>query len=68
MAKVVVPKDVLQGITAVRDSGLTNMLDRPTVAQLAEQKGFEASARWMRTHRREYAQGIFNGFEALGIA
>ena len=37
MSKVKVPKAVLDGIEAVRRSGLTNMLDRPVVAELAEE-------------------------------
>ena len=32
MAKVVVPTEVLKGIIAVRDSGLTNMLDKDDVS------------------------------------
>ena len=63
MAKVRVPNEVLKGIIAVRDSGLTNMLDRPTVAQLAEEMGFEETAQWVKTHRKEYAEGVFCGFE-----
>jgi len=55
MAKVKVPKAVLDGLEAVRRSGLTNMLDRPVVAELAEEFGFEGAARWIRTHRPEFA-------------
>jgi len=58
-----VPADVLQGIEAVRQSGLTNMLDRPAVADIAEAMGFEAAAAWVREHRDLYARGIFRGFE-----
>jgi len=64
MSKVKVPKAVLDGLEAVRKSGLTNMLDRPVVAELAEEFGFEEAARWINTHRREFAEGIFHGFEA----
>jgi hypothetical protein len=64
MCKVKVPKVVLDGLEAVRQSGLTNMLDRPVVAQLAAELGFESAARWIKTHRRESAEGIFHGFEA----
>ncbi len=64
MDKVKVPKAVLDGLEAVRQSGLTNMLDRPVVAQLAEEFGFVEAARWIRTHRRTFAIGIFRGFEA----
>ena len=64
MGKVKVPKAVLDGLEAVRRSGLTNMLDRPVVAELAEEFGFDDAARWIRTRRREFAEGIFHGFEA----
>jgi len=64
MPKVRVPKAVLDGLEAVRRSGLTNMLDRPVVAELAREFGFEKAARWIKTHRREFAEGLFHGFEA----
>lgn len=64
MAKVKVPNAVLDGLEAVRKSGLTNMLDRPVVAQLASEFGFEEAARWIKAHRRRYAVGIFHGFAA----
>ena len=63
MGKVMVPNEVLKGIIAVRDSGLTNMLGRPVVARLAEEMGFEETALWVKIHRKEYAEGIFCGFE-----
>ena len=65
MSKVRVPKAVLDGLEAVRQSGLTNMLDRPVVARLAREFGFERAARWIETHRKQYAEGIFRGFEAV---
>jgi len=64
MGKVKVPKAVLDGLEAVRRSGLTNMLDRPVVAQLAEEFGFKKAARWIRTRRKLYAIGVFHGFAA----
>ena len=66
MPTVKVPKAVLDGLEAVRQSGLTNMLDRPVVAELAAEFGFEEAARWINAHRREFAEGIFHGFEAKG--
>ena len=62
--KIRVPKDVLEGLDAVLQSGLTNMLDRPVVARLAVEMGFENAAQWVEAHRKEYAEGIFRGFEA----
>ena len=63
MNKVQMPQKVFEGIAAVRDSGLTNMLDRPMVARLAGRMGFEEAAEWMRTHPKEYAEAIFRGCE-----
>ena len=63
MAKVGVPKAVLDGLEAVRQSGLTNMLARPVVAELAREFGFEEAARWVEAHSRDYSEGIFRGFE-----
>ena len=65
MSKVSVPKPVLDGLEAVRQSGLTNMLDRPVVARLAEELGFDEAARWIEAHRKEFSEGIFRGFEAV---
>jgi len=64
MSKVRVPKAVLDGLEAVRQSGIVNMLDRPVVAHLAAAFGFGEAGRWVETHRREYAEGVFRGFEA----
>jgi cephalosporin-C deacetylase-like acetyl esterase len=38
------------------------MLDRPRVIELAEIMGYDETATWLRTHREEYAVGIFQGF------
>jgi len=64
MDEVKVPKAVLDGLEAVRKSGLTNMLHRSVVAELAEEFGFEEAARWIRSRRRLYAIGVFHGFVA----
>ena len=63
---VPVPKAVLDGITAVKDSGMFNMLDLPAVAGLARQMGFDEAADWLtdRGNRATYSQGIFRGFRA----
>jgi len=66
MDKIMVMREVLDGLEAVRSSGLTNMLDRPVVIELARRMGFGDTARWIETHRKEYAEGIFRGFEAEG--
>lgn len=60
-----VPRVVLDGIDAVRESGLTNMLNRPLVAELAATLGYAEAAEWIREHGGEYANGVFHGFEPL---
>jgi len=61
---VPIPQAVLDGITAVRDSGMFNMMDLPAVAGLARQLGFDEAADWLndRSNRSTYAEGIFRGF------
>ena len=60
-----VPRPVYEGITAVRDSGLFNMLDLPAVAGLASQLGYSEASVWLndRSNRGLYSEGIFRGFE-----
>jgi hypothetical protein len=58
-----VSRAVLDGITAVRDSGKTNMLDRNSVAKLCSDMGYYEAALWVNDNKKEYAEGIFNGFE-----
>ncbi len=50
----------------VSEGSLTNMLDRPVVAELAESFGFPEAAERVWGHRREYAEGIFRGFQTEG--
>ena len=63
--KVKLPADVLTGIEAVRQSGATNMLDRPAVQRIARELGYEEIADWLadKGNHPAYAQGIFRGFE-----
>jgi hypothetical protein len=58
-----VSREVFEGIEAVRLSGLTNMLDRPRVAEIADAMGYAETARWVRENRDLYARAIFHGFE-----
>lgn len=59
---VAIPADVYEGLEVVRQSGVTNMLDRPRVIELAEMMGYDKTAEWLRTNRRAYCEGIFAGF------
>lgn len=61
---VIVPAIVLEGLEAVRDSGLTNMFDRPMVVKLAKKFGYSETASWITSNQKLYAEGIFKGFEA----
>lgn len=64
---IIIPRGVYAGLEAVRQSGLTNMLDRPRVAELAVMFGYPRASEWINDHRSEYAQGIFRGFEPTAI-
>jgi hypothetical protein len=61
--RVPVPREVFEGLEAVRRSGATNMLDRPRVAQLAFEMSFDAAAEWVRENRGSYARAVLDGFE-----
>ncbi len=61
-APITVPAAVWQGLEAVRNSGTTNMLDRPAVIKIAEFLGFHETARWIEGHHGQYAEGLFKGF------
>lgn len=63
---VVVPRGIYEGILAVRDSGATNMLARDEVARIAEEMDHPKAAEWVRTHKRDYARGVFTGFAPEG--
>ncbi len=61
-APTTVSAAVWQGLEAVRDSGATNMLDRPAVIKIAEFLGFHETARWIEAHHGPYSEGIFRRF------
>lgn len=61
--KVRIPKDVLDGLEAVRVSGKTNMFDVNRVIELALEMGFIDAAFWVYENRRLYATGVIHGFE-----
>ena len=61
---VPIPRAVLDGIAAARDSGMFNMLDLPAIAGLTRQLGYDDAADWLgdASNRKAYAEGIFRGF------
>ena len=54
-------KIVRDQILAVRDTGLTNMLDIHTVQRIAFEMGYNELVCYIEEHRKEYAQFIFSG-------
>lgn len=59
---ITVSGEVYAGLEAVRQSGLTNMLDRPRVAALCATMGYLEASEWVRHNKSLYAIGIFRGF------
>lgn len=49
-------------------AGLTNMLDRSMVSQIALMLGHEDTHLWIEAHSKEYAEGVFRGFTSKGRA
>ena len=62
-SRVKAPTAVLEGLEAVRLSGKTNMLDAPRVVELAHEMEHYATALWVHENRKQYAEGVFVGFE-----
>ena len=61
---VVVPADVLEGLEAVRRSGV-HIVERAHVLVLAKRMGYRQTVRWAEDHPEEYARGVSLGFEAV---
>ncbi|MHB1002109.1 MAG: DUF5049 domain-containing protein [Armatimonadota bacterium] len=61
--KIRIPKDVFEGLEAIRRSGKTNMLDVPMVIELALNMGYVDTACWVHENSKTYVSGLFNGFE-----
>ena len=59
---ITLPRAVLEGLEVVRRSGVTNMLDRPMVVELARKFGFPEAAEWIENNRTKYSEGLFRGF------
>ena len=56
--RVPIPEPVYAVIDGIRRSGITNMLDRNMVAEIARQLKFPHEAAWIDAHRREYADYV----------
>ncbi len=63
---ITLPRVVLEGLDVVRRSGVTHMLDRPMVVELARKFGFPETAKWIEANRARYSEGLFRGFRVEG--
>lgn len=54
---------IREQILAVRDTGLTNMFDIPTVQRIAFDLGYYELVEWLTGHRKEYVNFIMTGEE-----
>ena len=52
---------IREQILAIRDTGLTNMFDVPTVQRLAFDRGYYELVCYLEEHRSEYARFILTG-------
>ena len=52
---------IREQILAIRDTGLTNMFDLPTVQWIARDMGFFELVTWMEDHAAEYVEFILHG-------
>lgn len=52
---------IMNQILAIRDTGLTNMFDIPTVQRLAFDREFYELVCWLEDHKKEYVRFIMYG-------
>ena len=65
--RVQVTRAVFEGLETIRQSGATNMLDRPVVVHLAREWGFNETADWIEHVDTEtYGRLILQGHEIIG--
>ena len=63
---VLIPKDVLEGLEAVRRHANSDVLDVATVRYLANERGRPSLAVWVHRHPDDYGRGLLDGFQAEG--
>ncbi len=63
---VLIPKDVLEGLEAVRRHANSDVLDIATVRYLANERERGPLAIWIHRHPDEYGRGLLDGFQAVG--
>jgi hypothetical protein len=62
--RVRIPKEVLQELQAVRRYTRAEVLDIPTIRDVAMERGKPALVVWIDNHQQEYGKGLLNGFWA----
>ena len=58
-----IPKDVFEGLEAVRRYTGTDSPDIATLRYVAIERGQRALVVWIDQHEHAYGQGLLNGFE-----
>ena len=61
---IAVPRHILEGIDAVRESRTANMLDVEFVRVQAVALGYPETAEWIKANLEQYMEGVFRGFKA----
>jgi len=59
-----IPRDVLDGLEALRRAARTDALDIPILRYEASEGGKPALVVWIDKHPEEYGRGLLDGFEA----
>jgi hypothetical protein len=59
-----VPLEVLEGLEAVRASGVANMRDCAAIQAAAARLGYPETVLWLEWNKRRYSEGVFRGFVA----
>ncbi len=59
-----IPKNVLEELQSVRRYTRVEVLDIPTVRQVAMERGKPALVVWIDKHEQVYGLGLLNGFVA----
>ena len=59
-----IPREVLEELESVRRYTRTEVLDIPTIRDVAMERGKTALLLWIDKHEQEYGQGLLNGFLA----
>lgn len=61
---VLIPKDVLEDLEAVRLYARVGVLDIPLLRYVAMEREKPALVMWIDKHEAEYGRGVLDGFEA----